>query len=93
MEKENIVLILKNEVECLTFYSEPDVNAPAVEFECKLAPGSRGPSPHIHTVQTETFHEVSGVMIARLKGRDEINEYQAKEDELPRLLTLLMEKR
>ncbi|MCC5940556.1 MAG: cupin domain-containing protein [Balneolaceae bacterium] len=72
MEKEKIVLNLENEGECLTFYGEPDFSAPGVEFECVLAPGSKGPEPHIHTAQTETFHVVSGVMIARLKGQDEI---------------------
>jgi len=72
MEKEKIVINLEKEGECLTFYGGPDSNAPGVEFECVLAPGSKGPSPHIHTLQTETFHVISGVMIARLKGQDDI---------------------
>jgi mannose-6-phosphate isomerase-like protein (cupin superfamily) len=72
MVKEKIILNLEKEGECLTFYGDPDFNAAAMEFECILAPGSKGPSPHIHTMQTETFHVVSGVMIARLKGQDDI---------------------
>jgi len=72
MENEKVVLNLEKEGECLTFYSRPDFNAPGVEFECVLAPGAKGPSPHIHTLQTETFHVISGVMVARIKGQDDI---------------------
>jgi len=77
MEKEAIVLNLETDGECLTFYGDAD--APGVEFECVLAPGSKGPEPHIHTLQTETFHVVSGVMIDRVKGQDEVTLGPGKE--------------
>ncbi|TVQ42782.1 MAG: cupin domain-containing protein [Saprospirales bacterium] len=73
MEEKKIVLDMVKEGEKLTFYTEPDFNAPAVEFECVLAPGSKGPEPHIHTLQTETFHVVSGHMIGRLKGEEDVH--------------------
>lgn len=73
MEVKKFVLDLEKEGEKLTFFSEPDFNAPSVEVECVLAPGSKGPEPHIHTVQTETFHVVSGLMIVRVKGEEDVH--------------------
>jgi len=71
MKKKEIVLNLETEGEKFTFFGEPDFSSPSVEFENVLAPGAKGPDPHIHTVQTETFHVLSGTMIARVKGQDE----------------------
>jgi quercetin dioxygenase-like cupin family protein len=71
MEKKEIVLNLEKEGEKFTFYGDPDSKAAAVEFNNVLAPGAKGPEPHVHTVQTETFHVISGTMIARVKGQEE----------------------
>ena len=72
MEKKEIVLDLKTEGEKFTFNGDPDCKAQAVEFHNVLAPGANGPEPHVHTVQTETFHVISGTMIARVKGQEEV---------------------
>ena len=71
MEKKEIVLNLEKEGEKFTFYGDTDSKAPAVEFNNVLAPGAKGPEPHVHTVQTETFHVISGTMIARVKGQED----------------------
>jgi quercetin dioxygenase-like cupin family protein len=71
MSEKEIVLNLQKEGETFTFYGDPDSKAPAVEFKNVLAPGAKGPDPHVHTMQTETFHVVSGTMIARVKGQEE----------------------
>lgn len=73
MEVKKFDLDLEKDGEKLTFFSEPDFNAPSVEFECVLGPGSKGPEPHIHTVQTETFYVVSGLMIGRIKGEEDVH--------------------
>jgi quercetin dioxygenase-like cupin family protein len=72
MAKNEIVLNLEKEGEKFTFYGDPDSKAPAIEFNNVLAPGAKGPEPHVHTVQTETFHVISGIMIARVKGQEDI---------------------
>jgi len=71
-KKKEIVLDLEKEGEKFTFYGEPDSRAAAVEFRNELAPGAAGPEPHIHTKQVETFHVISGTMIARVKGQEEV---------------------
>jgi quercetin dioxygenase-like cupin family protein len=72
MERKEIILDLEKEGEKFTFYGDPDRSAPVLEFTNVLAPGARGPEPHVHTVQTETFHVVSGAMIARVKGQEDV---------------------
>lgn len=71
MEKKEIVLNLEKEGEMFTFYGQPDYKATSVEFKNVLAPGAKGPEPHVHTLQTETFHVLSGIMIARVKGKQD----------------------
>jgi len=65
-----ITLDVQPQGERFIFFSEPDPGAPALEFELVAAPGSRGPDPHIHAKQVETFRVVSGEMCARL-GKEE----------------------
>lgn len=72
MKNKEVILNLETEGEKFTFYGEPDRHAPAVTFHNVLAPGAKGPEPHVHAVQTETFHVVSGTMIARVKGQEDI---------------------
>lgn len=72
MTKKKIVLDLVTEGEKFTFYGDPDCKALAVDFHNVLAPGAKGPEPHVHTMQTETFHIISGTMIARVKGQEEV---------------------
>lgn len=72
MTKKEIVLNLEKEGEKFTFYGDPDSKAPALEFNNILAPGAKGPEPHVHTLQTETFHVISGTMIARVEGEEDI---------------------
>lgn len=67
-----IELNLEKEGERFTFYSAPDPAAPSVEFENVLAPGAKGPEPHVHVIQKETFHVKSGKMIARVNGEERI---------------------
>ncbi len=81
--KNEIVLNLEKEGEILTFFGEPDSKAPAVEFNCVLAPGAKGPDPHVHTVQTETFHVTSGTMIARIKGQEDVTLTQGEKIVIP----------
>lgn len=71
MEKDKIILDLKKEGEKFTFYGDPDHTAAAVDFHNVLAPGAKGPDPHVHTKQTETFYVLSGTMIARVKGQED----------------------
>ena len=71
MDKKEIILNLEKEGEIFTFYGDPDCHAAAVEFKNVLAPGAKGPEPHVHAVQTETFYVLSGTMIARVKGEEE----------------------
>jgi mannose-6-phosphate isomerase-like protein (cupin superfamily) len=71
MGKKEIIFKLEKDGSTYTFYGEPDSSAPVIEFNSVLALGAPGPEPHVHTKQKETFHVVSGTMIARLKGRDE----------------------
>ena len=70
--REDIVLDLINEGKTYIFYGEPDSRAPAVEFSHVLAVGADGPEPHIHTKQTETFHVTSGIMVASVKGQEDV---------------------
>ena len=63
MEEKEIILNLEKEGEKFTFYSDPDCDALAVEFNNVLALGAKGPEPHIHTVQTETFHVVTWIVV------------------------------
>ncbi|TVQ69628.1 MAG: cupin domain-containing protein [Balneolaceae bacterium] len=70
--KNEIVLELEKEGKRYIFYGEPDSRAPAVEFRHVLGPGGDGPEPHIHTKQTETFHVISGAMLARVKGQEDV---------------------
>ncbi len=65
-----ITLDLERQGERFTFFSEPDPDAPSVEFELVAAPGCPGPDPHIHAKQVETFRVLSGEMHARL-GKEE----------------------
>jgi quercetin dioxygenase-like cupin family protein len=61
---------LEKQGESLTFFSDPDPTAPVVEFECSMAPGANGPEPHIHPLQTETFHVTQGEMLAVVDGEE-----------------------
>ncbi len=70
--KNEIILDLEKDRKRYIFYGEPDSRAAAVEFRHELAPGADGPPPHIHTKQKETFHVISGTMIARIKGQEEV---------------------
>jgi len=70
--RREIVLDLEKEGKSYTFYGEPDSRAAAVEFRHVLAAGADGPEPHIHTKQTETFHVISGTMVARVKGQGDV---------------------
>jgi mannose-6-phosphate isomerase-like protein (cupin superfamily) len=63
-----ITVTLAKQGETLTFHSEADPAAPRAEGEITLAPGAWGPPPHIHTRQRETFHVVSGRMLAVVDG-------------------------
>ncbi len=63
---------LKEHGEALTFYGEPDSTAPYVDFDCTIAPGKDGPDPHIHPMQTETFHVTGGRMRAVVNGEEKI---------------------
>ncbi|GEM_PF-799251 len=72
MGRMEIVLDLAKEGKRYIFYGEPDSRAAAVEFRHEMAPGADGPEPHIHTKQTETFHVISGTMIARVKGQEDV---------------------
>ncbi len=45
-------------------------SAPHVDFECTIAPGKNGPDPHIHPLQTETFHVTGGQMKAVVNGEE-----------------------
>lgn len=67
-----ITLHLKEQGETLTFFGEPDPTAPVVEFECSMAPGKAGPDPHIHPLQTETFHVARGQMLAVVEGEERL---------------------
>ena len=69
---KELVLDVKKDGKSYIFYGEPDNRAPAVEFRHVLAPGGAGPEPHIHTKQTETFHIISGIMVASLKGQKDV---------------------
>jgi len=71
MEKKEIIFKMEKDGSTYIFHGEPDSSAPVVEFKSVLAPGAPGPEPHVHTKQKETFHVVSGTMIARVKGQDE----------------------
>lgn len=83
MAKKEIVLNLEKDGEKFTFYGDPDSKAPAVEFKNVLAPGVKGPEPHIHTLQTETFHVISGTMIARVKGQEDTTLYPGEKIVIP----------
>lgn len=63
-----ITLNLEGQGETLRFFDEPDPSAPAVEFECTIAPGRLGPDPHIHPLQTERFLVTQGRMRAVVDG-------------------------
>ena len=63
-----ITVTLAKQGETLTFHSEADPTAPRAEGEITLAPGAWGPPTHIHTRQRETFHVVSGRMVAVVDG-------------------------
>jgi quercetin dioxygenase-like cupin family protein len=67
-----ITLHLEEQGETVTFFSEPDPTAPVVEFECSLAPGKLGPDPHVHPLQTETFHVTRGQMLAVVDGEERL---------------------
>jgi len=67
-----ITLNLEKQGETLTFFSEPDPSAPIIEFDCSIAPGKDGPDPHIHPLQTETFHVTEGQMRAVVDGEERI---------------------
>lgn len=67
-----ITLHLKAQGETLTFYSEPDPTAPAVEFECTIDPGKPGPDPHSHPLQTETFRVTAGQILAVVQGEERL---------------------
>jgi quercetin dioxygenase-like cupin family protein len=69
-----ITLHLEGQGETLTFFSEPDPSASAVEFECTIAPGKVGPDPHIHPLQTETFLVTEGRMHAVVDGEERVVE-------------------
>jgi quercetin dioxygenase-like cupin family protein len=62
-------LHLEKQGESLTFFGEPDPLAQILEFECSMAPGKVGPEPHIHPLQTETFHVTKGRMHAIVDGQ------------------------
>lgn len=66
------VFDLKEQGENLTFFGEPDSSAPHVDFECTIAPGKDGPDPHVHPLQTETFHVTGGQMRAIVNGEEKI---------------------
>lgn len=70
--KNEIVLDMEKDGKIYIFNGKPDGSAPAVEFIHVLAAGAAGPDPHIHTKQTETFHVVSGTMVARVKGQEDV---------------------
>jgi len=67
-----ITLHLEEQGETLRFFGEPDPSAPIVEFECSIAPGKNGPDPHIHPLQTETFHVTQGRMLAVVNGEERL---------------------
>jgi mannose-6-phosphate isomerase-like protein (cupin superfamily) len=67
-----ITLHLKEQGETLTFFTEPDPSAPAIDFECSMAPGRPGPDPHIHPLQTETFQVTRGRMLAVVQGEQRL---------------------
>lgn len=67
-----ITLNLEKQGEKLTFFSEPDPSAPILEFECTIAPGMIGPDPHIHPMQTETFHVTRGQMLVVVDGEERL---------------------
>jgi mannose-6-phosphate isomerase-like protein (cupin superfamily) len=71
MEKKEIIFNLEKDGEIFIFSGEPDCDAPILEFRSILAAGSKGPDPHAHPKQTETFHVISGTMIGRIKGQKE----------------------
>lgn len=72
MTKKEINLYLEKDRKRYIFYGEPDSSAAIVEFRHELEPGGGGPPSHIHTKQKETFHVISGTMIARIKGQDDV---------------------
>ena len=65
---------LEKQGERITFFAEADSTATIVELEVSLAPGEVGPPSHIHTKQSETFHVVSGQMVAHLGKQNHIVE-------------------
>jgi mannose-6-phosphate isomerase-like protein (cupin superfamily) len=69
---KKIVLDLEKEGKSYTFFGDPDPNSPSLEFENVIAPGDLGPEPHVHMIQKETFHVISGKMIARVGGEERI---------------------
>jgi mannose-6-phosphate isomerase-like protein (cupin superfamily) len=72
MGRMEIVLDMPKDGKSYIFYGEPDSSAAAVEFRHVLAAGAAGPDPHIHTKQTETFHVTSGIMVASVKGQEDV---------------------
>jgi mannose-6-phosphate isomerase-like protein (cupin superfamily) len=64
-----ITLNVEKQGESITFLAEADTTAPRAEAEVRLAPGASGPPPHLHTKQHESFHVVSGRMIATVDGQ------------------------
>jgi quercetin dioxygenase-like cupin family protein len=61
---------LTKQGESLTFFTEPNPRAPRCENEVRLRPGAVGPPPHIHTKQDESFHVLSGRLIAIVEGKE-----------------------
>ena len=69
---KKIVLDLEKEGKRYTFFGDPDPDSPSLEFENVIPPGAIGPEPHVHMIQKETFHVISGKMSARVDGVERI---------------------
>jgi len=67
-----ITLDMQPQGERFTFLSDPDPDAPRVEFDLVAAPGCPGPDPHIHAKQVETFRVTSGEMLAKVGKEDRV---------------------
>jgi mannose-6-phosphate isomerase-like protein (cupin superfamily) len=69
-----VTLNVEKQGESITFLADADCTAPRAEAELRMAPGALGPPAHKHTRQRETYRVVTGRMIARVDGRENVLE-------------------
>jgi mannose-6-phosphate isomerase-like protein (cupin superfamily) len=62
-------LTLEEQGESITFLSDDGSGPPRATLEFRLAPGSKGPPPHVHPRQSETVEVLSGRMSVVVEGQ------------------------